>query len=335
MNEYPWLAEPAQQILTHQPNLAHAWLISGAQGVGKFAFGQLLAQSLLCEHPMDNGLACGACVACGWVKQHHHPDLKYLYPTALHPTLFPELPELEATASQEIRVDQLRSLDDWFHASTHRAGYRVVIIYPAEQMNAITANTLLKILEEPAPRTIFLLLTAQTARLLPTVISRCQRFNLPNPEPEQALAWLEAQQIPQAAQWLAAYDGAPLLAKEAAQSQDRPIPAWLFDLSEALLSRQRLGLYRLLDTLEEEPFAAIVTVLQRFVLDIQCLQFALPVRHYPALGKTMAQLAQRNNALRSAHLLKQLNERQLTAQHPFNAKLRLQSLLDTLMEQYA
>src|SRR6266516_4200962 len=74
---------------------------------------------------------------------------------------------------------------------THRAGLRVILVYPAEAMNANTQNALLKNLEEPPPATVFLLVTTQPERLLATVRSRCLRFALPFPPPEPVLRWLK------------------------------------------------------------------------------------------------------------------------------------------------
>src|SRR3546814_8542999 len=84
-----------------------------------------------------------------------------------------------------MRVEQLRSLHTWFNTATHRGGWRVAILYPARAMNAITANALLKVLEEPPAHTIFLLVADAPDRLLPTLVSRCRRLPLAAPSKEE------------------------------------------------------------------------------------------------------------------------------------------------------
>src|SRR5699024_10317322 len=225
MQLLPWFETTASSFLKHKTHLAHAWLLTGARGIGKFELGQFLGASLLCEQPNELGFACGRCRACGWVENNTHPDLKYIYPAALHGQLFPtQEPTDKEEKSQEIRIEQLRALDDWFYASTHRAGFRVVIFYPAHQINGITANALLKILEEPMPQTVFLLITDQLPLMLPTIRSRCQLMRLQSPTSDMALDWLENQDISNSAQWLAAHDGAPFEALKAAQNDKQPIP---------------------------------------------------------------------------------------------------------------
>lgn len=336
MTLFPWFDETAQQFLAQRNNMPHAWLLSGAAGIGKFQLGAYLAASLLCEQPDALGRACQQCPACQWFVQGNHPDVRFIYPAQLQEQLFPgQAAPSDAEKSREIRIEQFRALDEWFHASTHRAGYRVVVIYPAERMNPVVANALLKVLEEPAAQTVFILITAQLPDLLPTIRSRCRHLTVPSPDVALASQWLEQQGIQQAQQWLMANDGAPLLAWQAAQQQEQVIPDWLAQLGMALIQRQGAQLHALLETLEELPFGDLLRVLQRYNLDIQLCQHGLPIRHYPQLGDSIQQLAQRASQQATAHFGKTLLQRQATAEHPFNAKLRVHYLLDTLSQVYA
>src|SRR5260221_2221215 len=99
--------------------------------------------------------------------------------------------------SEQIRIEQVRELGDFLAVGTHRAGLRVILVYPAEAMNANTQNALLKNLEEPPPATVFLLVTTQPGRLLATVRSRCLRFALPFPPSEPVVRWLKQQGLKQ------------------------------------------------------------------------------------------------------------------------------------------
>ena len=94
------------------------------------------------------------------------------------------------------------------------AGYKVIILNPAEAMNANASNALLKNLEEPAGRTVFVLVSEDPSRLMPTIRSRCSKIRLPMPEADSAQRWLSANGVEGDLQeLLVEAQGAPLLAQ--------------------------------------------------------------------------------------------------------------------------
>ncbi|MFU1933694.1 DNA polymerase III subunit delta', partial [Bordetella avium] len=214
----PWHLETARAWLGQRERFAHAWLIHGSAGIGKLDFAAAAAASLLCESPRA-GLACGACPACAWVSSGNHPDLRRVRPDALALEEGAEDAEsgeedsataAKKTPSKDIRIDQVRALESWFNTATHRGGWRVALVYPAHALNAVSANALLKVLEEPPAHTVFLLVADAPDRLLPTLLSRCRRLPLAMPDAQTARRWLEEQGVNQAQDWLAAAGGAPL-----------------------------------------------------------------------------------------------------------------------------
>ncbi len=213
----PWLAEPLAAVL--QSHRGHALLVHGAPGDGALAFAFTLAQAWLCE---GDGAArpCGRCGSCRLVLAHGHPDLTVLLPEVLRREFDWPLPddktEGERKPSRQIRVDDVRLLIERATRTSARGRGKVALVFPAEVMNAQAANALLKTLEEPAAGTRLLLVTAEPARLLPTVRSRCQGMRLATPAAEVATAWLAAQGQ------LAPADAQVLLAACAG----RPIDAW-------------------------------------------------------------------------------------------------------------
>lgn len=213
-----WLDEPLERGLAHR---AHALLLHGPGDLGQFDLALALARGWLCETPV-RGRACGRCAACRLMDGGSHADFLLLVPEALRATLGVPAAEGEgdeeegkakAKASREIRVDALRRAIDWCHTTAARGGAKVLLIHPAEAMNDITANALLKTLEEP-PGALRILLTAQEPEaLLPTLRSRCQRLPIAVPATEVATSWLGAQGVEDAARLLAAAGGRPHAAR--------------------------------------------------------------------------------------------------------------------------
>jgi len=146
--------------------LHHAYLFAGPEGVGKGVTAQGLAEALLCTRPAPDGDACGTCSACHRTGNRQHPDLHIV-----------ERREKKTGGDLErqIKIDQIRALQRSLSFKSYEGARRVVLLFEPEKMNPATANALLKTLEEPGPDTHFVLITAEAHRLLPTVISRCQR----------------------------------------------------------------------------------------------------------------------------------------------------------------
>src|SRR5690606_19063133 len=135
-----------------------------------------------------------------------------------------ELDEKKRKPSREIRVDAMRDAVEFAQRTSARGHGKVVLVYPAEQMNAVTANALLKTLEEPPGEVRFVLASEAAHQLLPTIRSRCQAHTLLWPAQDEALAWLARQAVaPQAAQvWLRAAGGRPDDALRLARSGRSP-----------------------------------------------------------------------------------------------------------------
>jgi len=197
---FPWLQDNWLQLQQLRARLPHAILFYGPEGIGKTAFVESFAQSLLCEAVQADGHACGVCASCGWFVQYNHPDYRRVRPEMLDGDDAGEEGEAgeekksakaSKTPSKEIKIDQIRALADFMNVSTHRAGKRVVVLYPAEALNTAAANALLKTLEEPPPQTMFLLSCNRLDRLLPTILSRCRKFALALPGHQVGLAWLK------------------------------------------------------------------------------------------------------------------------------------------------
>jgi DNA polymerase-3 subunit delta' len=193
----PWLQTQMRSLLAQR---GHAWLLSGPSGLGQFDLALGLARAWLCEQPAADG-ACGVCESCHAIDVHTHADLCMLMPETLSLALGWPLDEktqddLDAKKrkpSKEIKVDAAREAVSFTQFTRSRGSTKVVLVYPAERMNAITANTLLKTLEEPPGEVKFILATEAAHQLLPTIRSRCQGHTMHWPTHEEALDWLSRQ----------------------------------------------------------------------------------------------------------------------------------------------
>lgn len=186
MSNYPWLKSSFDQIRedASADRLAHALLLSGIEGIGVPEFAGEIAGYRLCFNPIVSTAggegACGQCKACGLLNSGTHPDLRILEPEG---------------AAQIIKVDQIRELVNFMSQTPQIGEWKVAIIRPAHRMNHNAANALLKVLEEPAGRSLLLLATERPQMLLPTVRSRCTHIRLQSPNEAQVKDYLASMNV--------------------------------------------------------------------------------------------------------------------------------------------
>src|SRR5215467_10478227 len=302
-------------------NLPHAVLVHGGDGWGELEFARALAQSLLCESPRPDRSACGRCPACGWFSLGNHPDFRLVVPESMAAEVEEEGAEPGKKKSDQIRIEQVRDLADFLAVGTHRAGSRVILIYPAEAMNPNTQNALLKNLEEPPPETVFLLATAQPDRLLPTVRSRCLKFPMSPPDAGEALRWLKEKGVEHPEAALAAFGGAPLAALSGAESE-RDRLAFIEGLR-----RPEFDPIALAESVQRVPLWDLVGWLQRWSFDLLLARSSGEVRYHLSHEKSVLEISQRCEPAKVAGYLRALAQARALAQHPLNPKLFVEDLL--------
>lgn len=198
----PWIAQQARQLAVQQ---GHALLLHGPSGLGQYALALDLARTWLCEEVTPDG-ACRRCASCHAIDVRTHADLFALLPeTVMLELEWPlsekaqkEIDDKKRKPSREIRIDALRDAIEFAQRTSGRGRGKVVLVYPAERMNTVTANALLKTLEEPPGQVRFLLATEAAHQLLPTVRSRCLSHAMRWPMDDEALAWLQGEGVPAA-----------------------------------------------------------------------------------------------------------------------------------------
>lgn len=342
----PWHSALWDAMNLARSQLPHACLFVGQPGIGKVAFARHLGASLLCERPEPGGHACGQCPSCGWIAAACHPDYILVRPDAVglvekarqaidddalsEESTLGEGEDLERKAkhapSKEIRIDQIRALADTLAVSSHRGGLRVVILYPAQAMNVYTANALLKILEEPPPLTVLFLVAESIERLLPTVVSRCQKFTMVAPDHAQATSWLRARQIAEGARFLAEAGGAPLAAEKASQLPPE-IQALQAELFSRLGAPAKLAELDLCEALGKCDLPLVVGWVQRWVYDCLGYRLAGRIRYYPSYKERIVALASACDPKRLHAYARLLLADRRVADHPLSGRLFVENLL--------
>lgn len=330
---WPWLQQPLQTALQRLGG-HHAVLLHGPQGVGQFEFALALARSWLCEaHAAGEAqqIACGRCTSCHLIDAGSHPDLQVILPESLQAALGWQSSSTEEGGdkaegksegktkklSQEIKVDAIRAVVQFSQHTASRGRAKVVLIHPAERMNLIASNTLLKTLEEPPGQVRFVLSGATLDQLLPTIRSRCQAWCLPMPDTLLAAQWLQGQtegmSLEDAQVLLAAAGGQPLTARDR-QQLGLDARAWP-QLPQALLQGAATAL-------NQWPLPLVVETLQKLCHDLACSAQGAAPRYFPASSLPPAP---------ELGLLttwsQELGKVARHAEHPWNQNLKIETLL--------
>ncbi len=226
--------------LVSSGKLPRSMIFFGRAGVGKVEAAVTLAQALNCN--VSSSDACGRCPSCVRIAKDEHPDVRLLAP--------------EGRGGQ-LRAEGVREAIADIPFRPFEGKRRVIILADAERMNPTTANTLLKTLEEPPPWATLILVTANEAALLPTIVSRCQtfRFSPLAPEELERILGTRYELAPERAALLAAVAGGGIA--RALELREEP----LLELRERALSMAALAvesappsvLVPLADSLSKEP----------------------------------------------------------------------------------
>lgn len=322
MSIYIWQTELWQKLVSIQDRLPHALLLRGQAGIGKLRFAQHLAQSLVCSNKDAQGHACETCASCNWFTQSHHPDYRLLTPDQESEN--EEVSTSPASKKSQISIVQIRELSNFLELTSHQSGgRRVVLIHPAEALNIASANALLKILEEPPSGVIFILVSHQPQRLLPTILSRCQKIDMPVPQEATALAWLDENDAKDAARHLAYAGGSPLLALQMASENNRQLE----DLWQSLSLGPKLDPFTIAPLCAKQGMPAAIQALQKWVYDLIDCCLTGEIRYHERSRNALQALAKSVDLSLLLELQRKLDQAKKSATHPLNTELQLENLL--------
>ena len=333
----PWLQESWQRLVGLGERLPHALLFVGPPGLGKRELAEALAARLLCAAPATDGHACGRCGACQLRLSGNHPDLLRIIPeadAAADGEAEGGEPEGGKKKSAQIRIEQIRDLQDSLSVTGHQSSRRVVLVDPAEAMNPFTANALLKLLEEPPAGCVFVLVSSAPRRLLPTIRSRCQQWSFARPTADMLVRWLRDE--PDADdKLLAVTGGMPLAARRLARDGAGPlIRRFVRDIAQ-LPGTDPLRLAAQWDAWlkSKEALAAgldmvqLVDWVQRWVTDLASLRLGGNARFFPDEVAVLGTLAPRASIASALTCYNELARIRRVSQHPLNARLMLEDML--------
>jgi DNA polymerase III subunit delta' len=265
---FPWQEAQWQYLCETQKlkRLPHALLFFGAVGTGIKEFTQCFLQQLLCDSLSLDGAYCLSvnrppCQACRFIIQGTHSSVHWVTPDS---------------ARREIKVDQIRFVQDFIYQSSLNGDYCIVVIHPADSMNHHAANALLKMLEEPPPQSFFILIAHQLSFLPITIRSRCQKIFFPLPLEQDALSWLRTQlkqPLPSPALLLKIANGAPLIAATLTENNFKH-RALLFEGLD-LLGVSKKDPLQIADSLQEIDFVFLIDMIYTWFLDILRLKFKI------------------------------------------------------------
>lgn len=319
MSMAPWIAGQARTLLAQR---GHAWLLQGPSGLGQYPLALALVRAWLCERPGPDG-ACGTCGSCHAIDVRTHADLAVLMPETLALQLdWPldekaqkEIEDKKRKPSKEIRVEAMREAIEFSQRTSASGRGKAVLVYPADRMNHVTANALLKTLEEPPGNVRFVLATEAAHLLLPTIRSRCLGHAMAWPQPQEALDWLQGQGV--------SPDDAPVLLRAAGGRPEEALALAQAGRDAAAWSRLPKAVARgELAALGDSTPAQVIDALQKLCHDLLAVRVGGQPRFFaPADLPPPAPLP----ALTA--WWKELARAQRSAEHPFNAGLMLESLV--------
>ena len=158
-----------------QNKVAHTYLLTGPEGIGKAALALEFAKTLECDSLTKQGDACDACESCAKISGGTYPDVLKVGTDG---------------ESGQVKIDQVRALEGFMTLTPYSGRWKVGILDGVDQMTDEATHACLKILEEPPDRSVFLLLAAVPTRLPPTVISRCHQVRCAPQGIERVCAYL-------------------------------------------------------------------------------------------------------------------------------------------------
>lgn len=199
-----------------EERVSHAQLFTGPAGCGSLALALAYAQFVSCEDKKEND-SCGVCKSCVKYEKMIHPDLHFVFPVIKGKKVTDPVSDNYIEEWREfVKKSPFFTLNNWLdtievgnaqglifaseaseiirklNLKTFESDYKIMIIWLPEKMHQATANKLLKMIEEPPEKTLFLLVSEEPDKILPTILSRCQLIRIPSFSNEEVKSYLRS-----------------------------------------------------------------------------------------------------------------------------------------------
>ncbi|NOH83271.1 DNA polymerase III subunit delta' [Vibrio sp. 03-59-1] len=313
---YPWLQPTWEQLKDKLDNqrLSGSMLISACNGVGILQLLEHFSAALMCSNYTSE--ACGFCHSCELIKSGSHPDLHWIKP------------EKEG---KSITVDQIRQCNHIAQQSSQLNGTRLIIVTPAEAMNESASNALLKTLEEPADNCVFLLVTENSHKLLPTIISRCQQMQIVLPSSAELTDWVGQQTSNEIPNYVASLNHhAPLKTLEFVNENGVESYRGVESAFITFIDGKSTDVYELWSALESDTLTKLSWIWY-LLSDTQKAHFGINSRDLLPGSDALAKLLTYEASYQLSHLLKDLMD-QLSNHTGLNTELMVINWLLKLQE---
>ena len=302
---YPWQVSDYNNLLKLRNRFPHALILDGSKGLGGINLANSLIQSLLCETPDHSGSYCGICNSCSMFSLNSHPDYYHL-----------TVEDDEKT----IAVSQIRDMTGFLSVSTHLGKYKVVFIEDIGLLNINSSNALLKILEEPPSYAIFIIISDNIGKLLPTVVSRCQKYKLSVPDINIAKQYLIDKNILNSEFWLIYNNNCPLFNVEINEEQ--------FDLFVNALSKPSVDkIYDFTNNLENKNNTVILEFITKWLCDLISFKSSGILRYFGQYKAEFELLSLKQDDKKIFYLMDKISFLLEWANHPLNHKLQIENIL--------
>jgi DNA polymerase-3 subunit delta' len=325
LNDLPWAAQSISDLGKTLPN---SLLIYGQSGIGKRAISKLIAQSILCSENPNLGTPCNKCSDCDLFLAETHPDFRLISDEGDE-----EANEIDTavstkkTSQKNISIAMIRGLSEYVTIKPLRDRAKVIVIDPADSMNANAANALLKVLEEPPIYAHLILITRSPQVVLPTIASRCSKLKIKAPSESAAIQWLEAHADSKHNRYiklaLRLSSGAPMRAIELCEDEQ------FFTLREDIfgeLDQRALDIFRLAELCEKLEPTQTSAIFNSLFLDVMCVQEGGDVQYNLDHIEIVERWANSKSGKDLVHWVDDWVEFARSANHPLNKRLALEAL---------
>lgn len=302
--QYPWLNNDKEYLLTLSARLPHAILLNGSKELGVVTLALWFAKSLLCENIGSNG-ACNQCQNCILFDDESQVDFKHL---------------MLSDEKKSITIEDVRQVIEYITVSTHSNKYKIVLIEDVDTLNISSANALLKILEEAPSYAVFVLTCTNKNRVIPTVLSRCHQYQIKPPKIEQLSSYIAEQNV--SPFWLTFYNNCPIFEEPMDGEQ-------LTMFIQTLTTPSSDNIFQLTVDFDGKtiPFSVFLDFFSKWLSDLVQLKLINKVKYFTDYLNELQTLVDKLNIEKAFYLFDQVNFLSAWSNHPLNYKIQIENIL--------